>query len=76
MMTTRLMQAKWTNLPPTHRSGQSLKAGVPRRRSIYAVVWGTISACLPGSHPGPYDTSKWRDWDLVYRLGPERKALI
>ena len=22
------------------------------------------------------DTSKWRDWDSVYHLGPERKALI
>ena len=22
------------------------------------------------------DTSKWRDWDLVYHLGPERRALI
>ena len=22
------------------------------------------------------DTSKWRDWDLVYRLGPERKGLF
>jgi hypothetical protein len=26
---------------------------------------------------GPVDdTSKWREWDLVYHLGPERKALI
>jgi hypothetical protein len=26
---------------------------------------------------GPPDaTSKWRDWDLVYHLGPERKALF
>lgn len=22
------------------------------------------------------DTAKWRDWDLVYHLGPERKGLI
>ena len=22
------------------------------------------------------DTQKWRDWDLVYRLGPERKGLF
>jgi hypothetical protein len=22
------------------------------------------------------DTSKWRDWDVVYRLGPERKGLF
>ena len=22
------------------------------------------------------DTSKWREWDLVYHLGPERKALF
>ena len=22
------------------------------------------------------DTSKWRDWDLVYHLGPERKGLF
>jgi hypothetical protein len=22
------------------------------------------------------DTSKWREWDLVYRLGPERKGLF
>ena len=26
---------------------------------------------------GPADeTSKWRDWDLAYRLGPERKGLF
>jgi hypothetical protein len=24
----------------------------------------------------PDDTSKWREWDLVYHLGPERKALF
>jgi hypothetical protein len=22
------------------------------------------------------DTSKWRNWDLVYHLGPERKGLF
>jgi hypothetical protein len=24
----------------------------------------------------PEETSKWRDWDLVYHLGPERKGLF